>query len=249
MHARAGRGSCAPRYFPDIPPKPGQAIIPYDGVLPAPRPLYEIGSRWYNSLRNKETVKAMLGAVYADEKAWGDRLVEQILVPTEHKHGQSVFTSILFAPKPEHTFEETLTQLQQKNIPLLLLYGKEDPWIFPSWGQRVKRQVSLATYYELSPAGHCPHHETPVAVNALILEWLQKQNGGAGGGEDGGIGRGSKAMGSGVEGKERGEGPGGDRGSTRTYFEPVTGKQVTATLMDGRPRDTIEWLLANTVFR
>jgi len=221
--------SLPPSVLPSLPPSLTpfpQTIIPYDGVLPAPQPLYEIGSRWYNSLRNEQAVKSMLGAVYADDKAWGDRLVEQIMAPTENKHGQSVFTSILFAPKPEHTFEETLTSLQKANIPLLLLYGKEDPWIFPSWGQRVKRQVPEATYFELSPAGHCPHHETPQAVNALMVEWLKEQEEG---GREGGVDAG--------------------REGRRTFFEPVTGKEISATLLDGQPRDLVEWVLASTFFR
>ncbi|GAB5030829.1 Hypothetical protein NocV09_00401050 [Nannochloropsis oceanica] len=215
-----------------------EIIIPYDGVLPAPQPLYEIGSRWYNSLRNKNTVKSMLGAVYADDKAWGDRLVEQIMTPTEHKHGQSVFTSILFAPKPEHTFEETLASLQQADIPLLLLYGREDPWIFPSWGQRVKRQVPKATYFELSPAGHCPHHEAPQAVNALMLEWLQEQQ------EQGGKEGRREQEEDGSQGGSR-----GGREGRRTFFEPVTGKEISVALLDGQPRDVLEWVLASTFFR
>ena len=215
-----------------------QTIIPYDGVLPAPQPLYEIGSRWYNSLRNENTVKSMLGAVYADDKAWGDRLVEQIMTPTENKHGQSVFTSILFAPKPEQTFEETLTSLQKADIPLLLLYGREDPWIFPSWGQRVKRQVPKATYFELSPAGHCPHHEAPRAVNALILEWLKEQQ------EEGGReGRRKPEEDGSKGGREEG------REGRRTFFEPVTGKEISVALLDGQPRDVVEWVLASTFFR
>lgn len=41
----------------------------------APRPLFEIGARYYGQLRNERTVKAMLGMVYANENAFGDRLV------------------------------------------------------------------------------------------------------------------------------------------------------------------------------
>ena len=42
----------------------------------------------------------------------------------------------------------------------------------PLWGQRLKRQIPSATYYELSPAGHCPHHESPAVTNALIAGWV-----------------------------------------------------------------------------
>jgi hypothetical protein len=42
----------------------------------------------------------------------------------------------------------------------------------PLWGQRFKRAVPEAAYYELTPAGHCPHHEAPNATNKVILDWV-----------------------------------------------------------------------------
>jgi hypothetical protein len=50
--------------------------------------------------------------------------------------------------------------------------GREDPWVVPLWGQRLKRSRPEAAYYELSPVGHCPHHEAPTAINQLITEWV-----------------------------------------------------------------------------
>lgn len=46
-------------------------------------------------------------------------------------------------------------------MPMCMIYGKEDPWVVPFWGQRAKQRNPDAIYYELSPAGHCPHHEAP----------------------------------------------------------------------------------------
>ena len=39
-----------------------------------------------------------------------------------------------------------------------------------SFDQQVLDQQ--AVYWEVSPAGHCPHHEAPEAFNALLLAWL-----------------------------------------------------------------------------
>lgn len=52
------------------------------------------------------------------------------------------------------------------NIPISLMYGKEDPWVRPVWGFQVKRQLPEAPYYEISPAGHCPHDEVPEVIRA-----------------------------------------------------------------------------------
>lgn len=48
----------------------------------------------------------------------------------------------------------------------------------PLWGQRLRRQLPSATYLELSPAGHCPHHEAPVAVSRCISEWVSAREAG-----------------------------------------------------------------------
>lgn len=58
------------------------------------------------------------------------------------------------------------------NVPVCLMYGKEDPWVKPVWGLQVKRQLPEAPYYEISPAGHCPHDEVPevCAASPVVLE-------------------------------------------------------------------------------
>lgn len=43
------------------------------------------------------------------------------------------------------------------------------------WARRLKRRVPAVTYYSVSPAGHCPHHEAPRAVNTLLAEWIASQ--------------------------------------------------------------------------
>lgn len=50
--------------------------------------------------------------------------------------------------------------------------GRDDPWVVPIWGQRLKRQLPAATYLELAPAGHCPHHEAPIAINSIIETYV-----------------------------------------------------------------------------
>jgi len=38
----------------------------------------------------------------------------------------------------------------------------------------LKRVIKNATYYELSPSGHCPNDETPEAVNAVVRSLLDE---------------------------------------------------------------------------
>jgi pimeloyl-ACP methyl ester carboxylesterase len=45
----------------------------------------------------------------------------------------------------------------------------------PLWARRLKRLVPALTYFDLCPAGHCPHHEVPVAVNQLLCQWMDSE--------------------------------------------------------------------------
>ena len=54
------------------------------------------------------------------------------------------------------------------------MYGKEDPWVKPMWGLQVKRQVPEAPYYQISPAGHCPHDEVPEVCNPSLISLQNK---------------------------------------------------------------------------
>merc|ERR1712007_241721 len=71
-----------------------------------------------------------------------------------------------------------------RGTPTLLLYGEDDPWIVPFWAWRAANRISSnrsaqgSEYYALSPAGHCPHHETPIAFNRVLVNWIQRMEGG-----------------------------------------------------------------------
>jgi len=50
---------------------------------------------------------------------------------------------------------------KENNVQICLMYGREDPWVRPLWGKKIKKEIPNAPYYEISPAGHCPHDEVP----------------------------------------------------------------------------------------
>lgn len=58
---------------------------------------------------------------------------------------------------------------RDNNVSVCLMYGKEDPWVTPIWGRQVKRTLLDAPYYEISPAGHCPHDEVPEVTLTIFF--------------------------------------------------------------------------------
>ena len=147
------------------------ARFPWDArVGTAPLLLRAAALAWWGVLRSPAAVKALLRLVYTDATRLDDAFVAAILEPTRRPQAADVFTSILFSPRPPRAFDAMLSSLV---CPVSLVYGREDPWVVPLWGQRAKRALPGATYYEVSPAGHCPHHERPEIVNALVKGWTE----------------------------------------------------------------------------
>ncbi|KAH9315768.1 hypothetical protein KI387_024395, partial [Taxus chinensis] len=136
-------------------------LFPWAGSFPVPQGARKLIEFIWSKIREPESIKNVLKQVYADHSAITDELLLRILEATEHPAAAASFASIIFAPKGELSFNEILSRCRELNIPICLVYGKEDPWVNPVWGQMVKRQVPYAVYYEISPAGHCPHSEVP----------------------------------------------------------------------------------------
>ncbi|GBF98208.1 hypothetical protein Rsub_10708 [Raphidocelis subcapitata] len=140
-----------------------------DGTVPVPRAVRATIERlWWRNLSSPGTVKSLLSLVYASPVD-DERLLERILEATQHPGAIQAFASIVLSPKTKRSFDENVRRL---DCPVLLLYGQSDPWVVPLWGQRLKRAVPHAAYYELSNVGHCPHHEAPASVNRVLCEWI-----------------------------------------------------------------------------
>lgn len=147
-------------------PGSGPSFKLVDAAVPVPPWLKNLlAMTWWANLKRPETVKQMIELVYHNRAAADEKLIEQIVDATKHPRALEAFTAIMFAPKSKKTFDEMVMSLR---CPVHMLYGREDPWVVPMWGQRLKRRVPNAVYYEISPAGHCPHHEAPQAVNYIL---------------------------------------------------------------------------------
>ncbi|BDA49620.1 probable 2-hydroxy-6-oxononadienedioate/2-hydroxy-6-oxononatrienedioate hydrolase [Coccomyxa sp. Obi] len=143
-------------------------LVRYDGVMPAPEGLKRIiRSLWWDRFTTEDTVSGILKQVYplrtADEK-----LLTNILAATQHELAVDAMVSIIFSPGTVQRFGELAADAP---CPSCLIYGQHDPWVRPVWGQRLKRFVPHATYFEI-PAGHCPHDEAPAAVHWCLTDWI-----------------------------------------------------------------------------
>ncbi|XP_009764564.1 pheophytinase, chloroplastic isoform X1 [Nicotiana tabacum] len=161
-------------FFPNPVKSPRlSSVFPWTGSFPLPTSVRMLTEVVWEKISGPEFIAKVLKQVYADNTTKFDKVFTRILETTKHPAAAAVFASIMFAPRGQVSFEEALSGCQMKNVPVCLMYGKEDPWVKPIWGLQVKRQLPEAPYYEISPAGHCPHDEAPEVVNFLLRGWVR----------------------------------------------------------------------------
>lgn len=148
-------------------------FFPWAGTFPLPssmrKPIYFV----WQKISEPKNIEEILKQVYADHSTKIDGVFSRIVEITQHPAAAAAFTSIMFAPRSQLSFEEALIRCELQNVPICLIYGKDDPWVRPIWGLKIKSQLPQTPYYEISPAGHCPHDEVPEVVNFLLRGWIK----------------------------------------------------------------------------
>lgn len=155
---------------------PRRRFAPWDGGAPAPRWVRVLFGAYWDAFRSKKNVEGLLGLVYGDETKIDDALVNAILAPTNREPALGAFCSVVWSPKSAMAFDEAIRAIRDapETLPVALVYGRDDPWVVPLWGQRIKRAVPRAAYYELPGVGHCPAHEAPEATNACVAAFVRR---------------------------------------------------------------------------
>ncbi|CAH9118318.1 unnamed protein product [Cuscuta europaea] len=148
-------------------------IFPWTGTFPLPMSIRNVMKLLWQKICDPESVAEILKQVYADHSINVDEVFSNIIETTKHPAAAASLASMMFAPGSQLSFGEALSRCQENKLPLCLVYGKEDPWVTPFWGFRVKEKMPEAAYYEISPAGHCPHDEVPEVVNFLLKGWIR----------------------------------------------------------------------------
>ncbi|KAG9143682.1 hypothetical protein Leryth_024629 [Lithospermum erythrorhizon] len=148
-------------------------FFPWSGTFPLPSRVRKLTEILWQKISDPKSIANILRQVYTDHTTKVDKVFSRIVDITEHPAAAASLASIMFAPRGQLSFKEALVGCQINNVPVCLMYGKEDPWVKPMWGFRVKRQLPEAPFYVISPAGHCPHDEVPEVVNFLLRGWIK----------------------------------------------------------------------------
>lgn len=125
----------------------------------------------FQRLRRPSIIRKTLEKVYLDRTVITDQLVEDIYRPSCDAGAAQVFASVFKSPQGEKV-DSLLKQLQ---CPLLMIWGKADPWMNSEQrGSKFRQYVPSLTEFYLQ-AGHCPHDEVPEEVNRIIQNWVTEK--------------------------------------------------------------------------
>eukprot|EP00803_Ostreobium_quekettii_P003726 evm.model.scf_517.6 EVM.evm.TU.scf_517.6 scf_517:47373-49406(-) len=133
-----------------------------------------VASFLFEKYAQKENIKNILLAVYGNEEAVDDELVDILHGPSQESGALDVFVSVLTGPpgpRPE-------SLIPSVSGPLLLLWGEDDPFT-PMDGPVGKFFQSLpdrrpnTQFVSLAGVGHCPHDDRPELVHRNLLPWLE----------------------------------------------------------------------------
>jgi pimeloyl-ACP methyl ester carboxylesterase len=129
----------------------------------------------FKLVRRPGVVRKWAAIAYANPEAVTDELVEILTGPAQDRGSAQAFYALFKAMTSAQFGPSVKTVLSELQIPILLLWGKQDRMIprrFVRPSQFVEYNPNLQLV-ELDNAGHCPHDECPEQVNQLILDWLK----------------------------------------------------------------------------
>ncbi len=131
--------------------------------------------------------------------AYANGSVPDLLIPQNTKHLRVFLNKVFHKPSgiPDFALEATLKQIFWKNkaqrtriaqylsqhflspeqlqtirIPTAVFWGKHDPLLLPSLGQRLARAIPQAQFHLFEQSAHMPMFEEPQRFNALLGQFL-----------------------------------------------------------------------------
>ena len=125
----------------------------------------------FQFVRKKSYIRRTLEQVYVNKEEVTEQLVEDVYRPATDPEAPAAFAALFKAERGEYV--DVL--LSQMSCPLLLIWGDADPWMNTySRGELFQKHYTNLEEHHIN-AGHCPHDDSPVEVNALLSDWVMQK--------------------------------------------------------------------------
>jgi len=160
------------------PPNPWQRVLrqmiqPMEILVKAILTSPPIFVPFFAVIRQPNLLHLWLKQAYVNHAVITHDLVRIAAEPTLDRGATSALRSMVHSNMGGRKLKarEILPHLQ---IPILLLWGKQDALVPPRLARRFAQISPTMELIELDQAGHCPHDEYPEVVNLILLDWLQR---------------------------------------------------------------------------
>ena len=107
----------------------------------------------------------------ASHRGLRDDDLDALVEPWLGEAGQPAFYRQI-AQYDERFLEEIERRLGEVEIPVSVLWGREDTWIPAAVGERLAAGIPGATLELIEGAGHLVHYDAPVPLMSRVRAWL-----------------------------------------------------------------------------
>ena len=163
------------RFSPPIPTRREGASRPWSGRLPVPRWIKTPIRAYWDSFRSDANVRGLLSLVYARPETIDDRLVSDIIRPTNDPAALSAFARRLL-PKIRDVVRRDARGDRRAGRGNRRARGAGvrpgRPVGRAAVGTEAETRGASRDVHELENTGHCPAHESPDAVNDVMDAWI-----------------------------------------------------------------------------
>jgi pimeloyl-ACP methyl ester carboxylesterase len=168
--------NAAGRFKPTEPEEPKQEYPQFIQDIIAGFQRIVIGASFYYT-KQPQRIEQVLRQVYPVDATNVDaELVDSIQFPAQHPNAPEVFYRVIAknGNGPPKFIDDLLEGLG--SLPLLLLWGEQDPWIRPRAADAIQTLYPNAIRASVN-GGHCPHDECPADVNREMKKFVDAVNG------------------------------------------------------------------------
>lgn len=126
-------------------------------------------------VRRPTVLQKWAGRAYANPAAISAELLEILTLPSQDRGAAATFSALFKAMTSSEFGPRVKTILPTLDIPLLLMWGRQDRMIPPMLAAQFAALNKNVKLVEIDDAGHCPHDECPDIVNQVLLDWLANE--------------------------------------------------------------------------
>lgn len=126
-------------------------------------------------VQHPSVLRKWAGRAYADSAAVTTELLEILSVPAQDRGAAAAFSALFKGMTSAEFGPRVKAVLPTLNMPMLLMWGREDRMIPPYLARQFAQLNSNVELFEIDNAGHCPQDERPEEVNQILLHWLARQ--------------------------------------------------------------------------